>query len=99
MHRLSVPCQGSVKAPEEVSAAQPKDTKGRTALHMVALHQPGKAAVLQLLEKEANIAARDKGGWTPLHLAASNWHGEVVQALLEKGADEFMKDKEGRRRL
>ena len=31
------------------------------------------------------------GGWTPLHLAASKDHIEVVQLLINKGADEDAK--------
>ena len=40
-----------------------------------------------LLEANANIAARDENGNTPLHLAALNGHPRTVEALLKAGAN------------
>ena len=39
------------------------------------------------LQAGADPNARDKRGWTPLHLAAMSATGEVVTALLEAGAN------------
>ncbi|KAK7409434.1 hypothetical protein QQX98_008395 [Neonectria punicea] len=40
-----------------------------------------------LLEKGANVEAKDDYGWTPLLWAAENGHEGIVKLLLEKGAD------------
>ena len=45
------------------------------------------ATVKLLLDKGANINARDKHDYTPLIFAASQGHAEVVKILLERGAD------------
>ena len=43
-------------------------------------------AIERLLGLEADINAKDDGGWTSLHKAARGGHLDVVEALLEKGA-------------
>ena len=43
--------------------------------------------VLELIEKGADIEARNKGGWTPLHIACSYGKTETALMLIEKGAD------------
>jgi ankyrin repeat protein len=48
-----------------------------------------------LLEKKANIEARNKYGSTPLIVAAVNGYVEIVQLLLEKGANIEGRDNEG----
>jgi hypothetical protein len=48
-----------------------------------------------LLEHRADPNAKDKFGWTPLHLAASGGHVNVVRLLLERGADPTVKDRSG----
>ena len=49
-------------------------------------------AVKQHLAAGANVNAKTKSGWTPLHLAASEGHREIVELLIEKGADVNAKD-------
>ncbi|MBI5970679.1 MAG: ankyrin repeat domain-containing protein [Deltaproteobacteria bacterium] len=44
-------------------------------------------AVGNLLDKGADVNARNKDNLTPLMLAAQNGHVDVVKALLAKGAD------------
>ena len=40
-----------------------------------------------LLEKGADIHARSKSQWTPLHFAANSGEEKAVRLLLEQGAD------------
>ena len=55
------------------------------------------AAMKALLAAGANPNARNKWGWTPLHLAAENSDSPaVVRALLAAGANPRAKDKEGK---
>ena len=57
-----------------------------TPLHLAA--QGGKEQVVRLLlEKGADIEARDRTQQTPLHYAAYSGSEKLVRLLLEKGAD------------
>ena len=49
-----------------------------------------------LLEKGADIAAKDNSRWTALHWAAWNGHKEVVKLLVEKGANVAVEDSDGK---
>lgn len=65
-------------------AADELDNRGRTALHLAALH--GNIALVRaLLASERFTATRvqDSKGMTALHLAATKGHVNVVRALLE----------------
>ena len=70
---------------------------GRTPLHYAAQGQ-APALVTALAKAGADVNARDdRGGWTPLHLAA--WFSKtpsVVDALLAAGADTTARDKAGK---
>ncbi|XP_047457909.1 ankyrin repeat domain-containing protein 50 isoform X2 [Mugil cephalus] len=70
------------------------DGDGRTALSVAALCVPTAAGIKgfgevasQLLEHGADPGHRDHDGMTPLLLAAYEGHEEVVELLLEAGAD------------
>jgi ankyrin repeat protein len=62
--------------------------KGKTALHLAA--QKGHEAIVQILiQKGANVEAKDVGGKTALYWAAQDWRievVEVVEVLVENGA-------------
>ena len=74
------------------------DDWGRTALIWAA--KGGYEAVVRLLlEKRANVKARDKYGWTVLSMAAQGGHEAIAQLLLEKGADINAVDRSGRTAL
>jgi len=49
-----------------------------------------------LLEHGADLNAKNKYGWTPLHYAALNGRVDIVATLLEHGADPNVQDKFGR---
>ena len=60
-----------------------------------AVKKGDKAAVEVLLAKGADISAKNKDGWTPLHLAAYRDNKNIVEVLLDKGADVKAKDNDG----
>jgi ankyrin repeat protein len=43
----------------------------------------------------ADVMARDKDGWTPLHMAAGLGNAENIQTLLDAGADVMARKKDG----
>jgi len=58
-----------------------------------------KDALLALLQAGAAVDARDKDGWTPLHLSAEKGHTDALLALLQAGSAVDAKDNEGRTAL
>ena len=65
--------------------------RGWTALHLSA-SRGFKAVVQLLLEKGADIDAKDGNGWTALYSAASYGNEAMARLLLRKGADTEAKD-------
>ena len=68
----------------DVNAATPQI--GNTPLHLMAGHGEA-AAVRILIAAGADVNARNRSDVTPLYTAAKNNIPEVVQALLDAGAD------------
>ena len=60
--------------------------RGRTSLHWASLGGHYDVARL-ILDRGANIAAKDHRGETPLHLASSAGHESTTQMLLDYGAN------------
>ena len=52
-----------------------------------------------LIDKGAQVEAKDSDGWTPLHSAALRGHVEIVRLLCDRGADVEARDNGGRRPL
>ena len=69
---------------KKINALEPQS--GITPLGWAALNGKTEAAKL-LIEKGADVNARNKDGATPLHAAAFLGHLEVAKLLIEKGAD------------
>ena len=67
------------------------------------LHQAAKdgdnARITTLLDRGANIEARNKDGATPIHFAAYEGHTQAITALLDRSADPNSKDKWGKTAL
>ena len=73
-----------------------RDSIGQTAVHYAVCHKFASHLVKVLLDRGANHSpARDNDGWTPLHLAAMFGKVDVIQLLLEAGADPYVADKDG----
>jgi ankyrin repeat protein len=72
-----------------------RDNFGKTGLHYAASGgaQIARLVVVQiLLERGANVVAKDDDGMTPLYLVAENGNEAVVKLLVEKGVDIGAKD-------
>ena len=67
---------------------------GRTPLHEAALR--GHKEVVELvIDKDADVNAKDWMSRTPLHNAALDGHKEIVELLIAKGADVNAKGESG----
>ena len=81
-----------------------KDAEGKTPLLSAALHGDIEGVRL-LLDKGANVKARDMFGRTPLIAATATWDGpmdcsvEIVRLLLDHGADVNAQNHNGRTAL
>lgn len=64
-----------------------KGPYGYTPLHVACGQLGGLDLVQRLIRHQAQVNARDNAGNTPLHYAAVSGAAEVIQLLLESGAD------------
>lgn len=62
---------------------------GATALHLVCIRGCPITAELIIKQKGVDINAKDNLLRTPLHIAASHGHYELIMKLLDYGADVF----------
>lgn len=60
---------------------------GETALHLATRQHYGGGLMRFLLDKGANINAKNDWGWTPLMTASESGYHSSVQFLIENGAD------------
>ncbi|MDT5262071.1 MAG: hypothetical protein QOC61_1075 [Acidobacteriota bacterium] len=71
-----------------------ENVKGRTPL-MLAAFRGNTTVVINLLERGADVNARDKDGDTALMFAAFKGHGLIVCLLLQYGANVYARAKNG----
>jgi ankyrin repeat protein len=71
-----------------------ESVKGRTPL-MLAAFRGNTVAVINLLERGAEVNARDVDGDTALMFAAHGGHGLVVALLLQYGANVYARARNG----
>uniref|UniRef100_A0A8C2FC92 Euchromatic histone-lysine N-methyltransferase 2 n=1 Tax=Cyprinus carpio TaxID=7962 RepID=A0A8C2FC92_CYPCA len=67
---------------------------GSTGLHHAAKLGNLEVVLLLLSTGQVDINAQDSGGWTPIIWAAEHRHIDVIRALLNRGADVTLRDKE-----
>ena len=70
------------------------NVKGRTPL-MLAAFRGDTAGVINLLERGADVNARDADGDTALMFAAHRGHGLIVALLLQYGANVYARARNG----
>ena len=71
-------------------------------LHSAVAHRQADISLIMakcLLESGAQVNVIQRGGWTPLHQAAAHGNPEMVDLLLNYGADPAMKSDDGRTAL
>lgn len=75
------------------------DRDGESPLHLSVISKPRVDALLQYTKQGhdglLDVDARDKYGRTPLHYAAVACNAEIMELLIEHGADPSAKDKDG----
>jgi ankyrin repeat protein len=83
--------QAVILLDQHPSLVNATDVGDHTPLHLAALYDhPSVASVL--IDRGANIGARDSCGWTPLHMAAYGNKPAVAERLIGWGADVNARD-------
>lgn len=91
MVELLVAYRADVNAPK-ASPTCSSSNEGRCPLHEAMCTTSSKDVVGLLLSNGANVHAKDRHGYTPLHFAHS---ADIAQLLIANGADVNAKDKSG----
>ena len=99
---LEATLDGNVNAVKETvrrdssSVDSKSGSLGFTALHLTTINGDEELTEFLIEGGNANVNARDNGGFSPLHHAASNGHSRIVKILLEHGADIDAENKNGK---
>ena len=72
-----------------------RDVYGCTALHLAASKGSLQVVRALLRQSEIEVDPVDNGGRSPLHWTCVSGYGDVMRMLLEAGALESRRDKEG----
>uniref|UniRef100_A0A8C3HQQ8 Uncharacterized protein n=1 Tax=Chrysemys picta bellii TaxID=8478 RepID=A0A8C3HQQ8_CHRPI len=72
---------------EEILTSRNETAADKPSLLNYAVQNHSLETVRQLLEEGADVNSKVEGGWTPLHSAVRGDQEEIVDLLLEKGAD------------
>lgn len=80
---------------KEIGYKEEKTSLNKRLLDACKKGKRAKVLVKILLDRGAEVNARDEHGWTPLHHAASRDAVSILQLLLDKGADVNSKTVEG----
>lgn len=72
-----------------------RQAAGASALHIAASTADGMVLAQMLVDRGADVNAKDKKGRTPLIAAASTGQLDIVQLLLDKGAEVNAQSKDG----
>jgi hypothetical protein len=72
---------------------------GRNKVLRISAHRGHEAVVRLLVEKGADVEAKNKDGWTALYWAVRYGNAAMVRLLLENGAEVDTKDNYGRTAL
>ena len=71
--------------------ARERGVLGRTCLQIATWN--GHLAICRLLiDKVAQLEAKNRYSWTPLHYAADRGHVDIVRLLCDRGADVEARD-------
>ena len=83
-----------VKSLVSKSSIEVTDGEGRTPLIYAALS--GNTEILNwLIELKADVNSQDRNGWCALHAASQNKHPEIIQSLINNGANPNLTDSFG----
>ncbi|MBU1240953.1 ankyrin repeat domain-containing protein [Myxococcota bacterium] len=71
------------------------DSSGNTLLHHACYYRASTDVARLLIQRGANINARNRLGYTPLHTCALNGCANTIRVLLRAGANKRARDKAG----
>ena len=77
------------------ATVQQKDSAGNTMLHAAIRNSSDTAIIAKIIDKNANVNARNRDGDTPLHIAVRTNQKETGEYIIAEGADIFSSNSSG----